>query len=75
MSAVLPRRNTLGYRETEGTHRNRELNDGKSLLAARARLNAVAQWHSRWEYPWVKLGWNENMKGVLGMFTHPMLDT
>ena len=45
MSAVLPRRNTLGYRETEGTHRNRELNDGKSLLAARARLNAVAQWH------------------------------
>ena len=23
----------------------------------------------------LKLGWNENMKGVLGMFTHPMLDT
>ena len=69
MSAVDPRQDTLGYRETEGTHRNREL-DGESLLAARVRLNAVAQWHSRWEYPWVKhgetagTGGNENMKGV-----------
>ena len=44
--------------------------DGKSLLAARVRLSAVAQWHSRWEYPWMKhgetagTGGNENMKGV-----------
>ena len=34
------------------------------------RLSAVAQWHSRWEYPWMKhgetagTGGNENMKGV-----------
>ena len=34
------------------------------------RLNAVTQWHRRWEYPWVKhgetagIGGNENMKGV-----------
>ena len=70
MSAVLPRRHAPGYRETEGTHRNREPADGRSLLAARVRLNAVTQWHWRWEYPWVKhgetagIGGNENMKGV-----------
>ena len=68
MSAVDPRRHALGSRKKLGTHRNREL-DGKSLLAARVRLNAVTQWH-RWEYPWVKhgetagTGGNENMKGV-----------
>ena len=68
MSAVYPRRHALGSRKKLGTHRNREL-DGKSLLAARVRLNAVTQWH-RWEYPWVKhgetadTGGNENMKGV-----------
>jgi len=44
--------------------------DGKSLLAARVRLNAVTQWHCRWEYPWMKhgeaagTGGNETMKGV-----------
>ena len=43
---------------------------GKSLLAARVRLSAVAQWHSRWGCPWMKhgetagTGGNENMKGV-----------
>ena len=43
---------------------------GQSLLAARVRLNAVAQWHSRCECPWMKhgetagTGGNENMKGV-----------
>ena len=74
-NVMVPRQNTLGRCERAGTHKNREPDDGKSLLAARARLNAVAQWHSRWEYPWVKLGGNENMKGVPGMFTHPMLDT
>ena len=43
---------------------------GKCLLAARVRLNAVAQWHSRCECPWMKhgetagTGGNENMKGV-----------
>ena len=70
MSAVLPRQNTLGYRKKKGTHRNGEPADGHSLLAARVRLNAVTQWHRRWEYPWVKhgetagIGGNENMKGV-----------
>jgi len=70
MSAVDPRQNAIGLCERAGTHRNREPADGKSLLAARVRLNAVAQWHSRWEYPWVKhgetagIGGNENMKGV-----------
>mgnify|MGYP006973432515 CR=1 FL=1 len=66
MSAVVPRQNTPGFRERAGTHRNREPADGKSLLAARVRLNAVAQW----EYPWMKhgetagTGGNENMKAV-----------
>ena len=50
-----PGRTPLDYRETAGTHRNREPADGHSLLAARARLNAVTQWHRRWEYPWVKM--------------------
>ena len=42
----------------------------QSLLAARVRLNAVAQWHSWCECPWMKhgetagTGGNENMKGV-----------
>ena len=69
MLAVLPRQNTLGLCERGGTHGNHEL-DGKSLLAARVRLNGMAQWHCRWEYPWVKhgetagTGGNENMKGV-----------
>jgi len=53
-----------------GQDGNGELAEGKSLLAARVRLNAVTQWHSRWEYPWMKhgetagIGGNENMKGV-----------
>ena len=70
MSAVVPRQNTPGFRERAGTHRNREPADGKSLLAVRVRLNAMAQWHSRWEYPWMKHGktagtaGNENMKGA-----------
>ena len=70
MSAVVPRRNTLGSRETDGQDGNGEPADGKSLLAARVTLNAVAQWHSRWECPWMKhgetagTGGNENMKGV-----------
>ena len=69
MSAVVPRQNAFGSRKKEWTHRNREL-DGESLLAARVRLNAVAQWHSRWECPWMKhgetagTGGDENMKGV-----------
>ena len=68
MSAVLPRQNTLGLCERGGTHRSSEPDDGESLLAARVRLNAVTQWHGRWEYPWVKhgetagTGGNENMK-------------
>ena len=41
MSAVLPRQNALGSRERAGTHRNREPADGKSLLAARVRLNGI----------------------------------
>ena len=70
MSAVAPRQNTLGLCERAGTHRNCELDDGRSLLAARVRLNAVTQWHRRWEYPWMEHGetagtaGNENMKGV-----------
>ena len=70
MSAVLPRQNTLGCRETKRQYGSGQPADGRSLLAARARLNAVTQWHSRWEYPWVKHGetagtaGNENMKGV-----------
>ena len=70
MSAVDPRQNALGLCERAGTHRNREPADGKSLLAARVRLNAVAQWHSRWECPWMKhgetagTGGDENMKGI-----------
>ena len=81
MSAVLPRRNTLGLCETKRQDRNGELADGQGLLAARVRLNAVTQWHRRWEYPWMKHGetsgiaGNENMKDVPGMFTHPMLGT
>ena len=70
MSAVVPRRNTLGFRETDGQDGNGEPADGTSLLAARVRFNAVAQWHSRWEYAWMKHGetagiaGNENMKGA-----------
>ena len=70
MSAVLPRQNTLVLCERERTHRSGQPADGKSLLAARVRLNAVAQWHSRCECPWMKhgetagTGGNENMKGV-----------
>ena len=51
MSAVVPRQNTLGSRETMGQDGSGEPADGKSLLAARVRPNAVAQWHSRWECP------------------------
>ena len=70
MSAVVPRQNTPGCRETVRPHGHCELDDGRSLLAARARLNAVTQWHRRWEYPWMKhgetagIGGNENMKGA-----------
>ena len=70
MSAVVSRQNTLGFCETGAQYGNGEPADGKSLLAARVRLNAVAQWHSRWECPWMKhcetagTGGNENMKGV-----------
>ena len=70
MSAVVPRQNALGSRETDGRDGHGEPADGKSLLAARVRPNAVAQWHSRWECPWMKhgetagTGGNENMKGV-----------
>ena len=70
MSAVVPRQNALGYRETGAQDGNGELADGKSLLAARVTLNAVAQWHSRCECPWMKhretagTGGDENMKGV-----------
>ena len=70
MSAVVPRQNALGSRKRGGRDRNSEPADGKSLLAARVRLNTVAQWHSRWECPWMKhgetagTGGNENMKGV-----------
>ena len=74
MSAVVPRQNALGYRETGAQDGNGEPADGKSLLAARVTLNAVAQWHSRCECPWMKhretagTGGDENMKGV-GMVT------
>ena len=70
MSAVVPRQNTLGSRETAAQDGSGEPADGKSLLAARVRPNAVAQWHSRWECPWMKhretagTGGDENMKGV-----------
>ena len=70
MSTVDPRQNTPGCRERVRQDGSGELADGKSLLAARARLNAVTQWHRRWEYPWMKhgetagIGGNENMKGV-----------
>ena len=70
MSAVVRRRNALGSRKRGGPYRNSEPADGKSLLAARVRLNTVAQWHSRWECPWMKhgetagTGGDENMKGV-----------
>ena len=66
MLAVDPRRNALGLCESAGTHGSGEPADGESLLAARVRLNAVAQW----EYPWMKhgetagTGGNENMKAV-----------
>jgi len=46
MSAVVPRQNTPGSRERNGQDGNGEPADGKSLLAARVTLNAVAQWHS-----------------------------
>ena len=86
MCAVVPRQNALGSRKRGSRARQKwrtcsqealpisrftsDPADGKSLLAARARLNAVAQWHSRWEYPWMKhgetagTGGNENMEGV-----------
>ena len=70
MSAVVPRRNTLGSRDKTWQDGNCEPADGKSVLAALVKLNAVAQWHSRWECPWTKhdetagTGGNENMKGV-----------
>ena len=70
MSAVVPRQNACGYRDTAARHGNGEPADGESLLAARVRLNAVTQWHSRWECPWMKhvetagTGGNETMKGV-----------
>ena len=71
MSAVVPRPNTLGCRETVSPDRNGEPADGKSLLAAPVKLNAVAQWRSRWECPWMKYGGeaagtgaDEHMKGV-----------
>ena len=70
MSAVVPRQNALGYRKRGARDRNGGPADGKSLLAARVRPNAVAQWHSRWECPWMKhgetagTGEDENMKGV-----------
>ena len=32
-----------------------------------AQWSGPMAYHSRWEYPWVKLGGNENMKGVPGM--------
>ena len=32
-----------------------------------AQCSGPMAYHSRWEYPWVKLGGNENMKGVPGM--------
>ena len=75
MSAVVPRQNALGSRKRGGRDRNGEpisrfTVKGQSLLAARVRLNAVAQWHSRCECPWMKhgetagTGGNENMKGV-----------
>ena len=38
MSAVLPRRHALGYRETGGTHGHCEPADGESLLAARGSM-------------------------------------
>ena len=56
MSAVVPRQNALGDRETARQDGSGELADRKSPLAARVRLNAVTQWHSRWEYPWMKHG-------------------
>ena len=56
MSAVVPRQNALGYRKRGARDRNGGPADGKSLLAARVRPNAVAQWHSRWECPWMKHG-------------------
>ena len=70
MSAVVPRRNTLGSRETAGPHGNGEPAEGKSVLAAWVKLNAVAQWHSRWECSRMKheettgAGGNQNMKGI-----------
>ena len=86
MCAVVPRQNALGSRKRGSRARQKwrtcsqealpisrftgEPADGKSLLAARVRLSAVAQWHSRWECPWMKhgetagTGGNENMKGV-----------
>ena len=71
MSAVVPRQNTLGSCERGGQDGNGEPADGKSVSAARVRLNAVAQWRSRWECPWMKYGGeaagtgaDEHMKGV-----------
>jgi len=67
---VVPRQNALGYRKRGARDRNGGPADGKSLLAAWVRPNAVAQWHSRWEGPWMKhgetagTGGDENMKGV-----------
>ena len=43
---------------------------GKASWLHGVRPNAVAQWHSRWECPWMKhgetagTGGDENMKGV-----------
>ena len=67
---MVPRQYALGYRKSVVQDRNGGPADGKSLLAARVRPNAVAQWHSRWECPWMKhgetagTGGDENMKGV-----------
>ena len=61
MSAVVPRQNALGFREREGPHRNRELDDGQRLWAPGVGPKAL-QCHngivgySRWECQQMKPG-------------------
>ena len=41
MSAVVPRQNAFGFRERQGPHRNRELDDGQRLWAPRVGPKAL----------------------------------
>ena len=70
MSAAVTRQHTLGSRERVWADGNGEPAEGKSVLAAWVKLNAVAQWHSRWECSRMKheettgAGGNQNMTGI-----------